>query len=72
MGNSDMPEAMGIANLECAIFFSVEFFFSLLCSRHICKRGELLKHHLCGDSYLVRTAPVNKACIITHPREKRK
>lgn len=31
-----------------------------------------VNHHLCGDSYSILVAPVNKHNIITHPGEKRK
>lgn len=41
-----------------------------MCSRHTYMFEWPLKHHWGGDSYLIRVAPVDKASIVTHPREK--
>lgn len=76
MGNADMPEAMGIANWESSTltcFLGITFFVVRVAYSYAADIYMLecpLKHHLCGDSYRIRVAPVNKANIITHPREK--
>lgn len=71
-----MPEAMGIASWECSaltyLFFAQLYLFFVLRKVYYFSGNIKVKHHLCGDSYRILVAPVDKPDIITHPGEKRK
>lgn len=76
MGYSVMREAMGIASWECSaltyLSFAQVFFFLVVRTVYYFSGSINVNHHLCGDSYSILVAPVDKPNIITHPGEKRK